>query len=79
MIKVGFPDGNEIKYDDGITPYEIAKKISPALAREILSAEYNGKTIELRTQLFKDGNIKFFITYMWSYNHIISSFFLCGF
>ena len=60
MIKVGFPDGNEIKYDDGITPYEIAEKISPALAREILSAEYNGKTIELRTQLFKDGNIKFF-------------------
>ena len=42
MIKVGFPDGNEIKYDDGITPYEIAEKISPALAREILSAEYNG-------------------------------------
>ena len=38
MIKVGFPDGNEIKYDDGITPYEIAEKISPALAREILSA-----------------------------------------
>ena len=60
MIKVGFPDGNEIEYDDGITPYEIAEKISPALAREILSAEYNGKTIELRTQLFKDGNIKFF-------------------
>ena len=60
MIKVGFPDGNEIKYDDGITPYEIAEKISPALAREILSAEYNGKTIELRTQLFKNGNIKFF-------------------
>ncbi len=60
MIKVGFPDGNEIKYDDGITAYEIAEKISPALAREILSAKYNGKTIELKTQLFKDGNIKFF-------------------
>ena len=60
MIKVGFPDGNEIKYDDGITAYEIAEKISPALAREILSAEYNGKTIELKTQIFKDGNIKFF-------------------
>ncbi len=60
MIKVGFPDGKKIKYDDGITPYEIAEKISPALAREILSAEYNGKTIELKTQLFKDGKIKFF-------------------
>ena len=60
MIKVRFPDGNEIKYYDGITPYEIAEKISPALAREILSVEYNGEIVEVRTQLFKDGNIKFF-------------------
>ena len=60
MIKVRFPDGNEIKHDDGITPYEIAEKISPALAREILSVEYNGEIVEVRTQLFKDGNIKFF-------------------
>ena len=60
MIKVRFPDGNEIKYYDGISPYEIAEKISPALAREILSVEYNGEIVEVRTQLFKDGNIKFF-------------------
>ena len=60
MIKVRFPDGNEIKHYDGITPYEIAEKISPALAREILSVEYNGEIIEVGTQLFKDGNIKFF-------------------
>ena len=60
MIKVRFPDGNEIKHYDGITPYEIAEKISPALAREILSVEYNGEIVEVRTQLFKDGNIKFF-------------------
>lgn len=60
MIKVRFPDGNEIKHYDGVTPYEIAEKISPALAREILSVEYNGEIVEVRTQLFKDGNIKFF-------------------
>ena len=29
MIKVRFPDGNELSYDDGITPFEIAEKISP--------------------------------------------------
>ena len=36
MIKVRFPDGNELNYDDGITPFEIAEKISPSLARDIL-------------------------------------------
>ena len=32
MIKVRFPDGNELSYDEGITPFEIAEKISPSLA-----------------------------------------------
>ena len=45
MIKVRFPDGNELSYDDGITPFEIAKKISPSLARDILSVEYNDETV----------------------------------
>ena len=60
MIKVRFPDGNELNYDDGITPFEIAEKISPSLARDILSVEYNDEIIETKTKLFIDGNIKFF-------------------
>ena len=60
MIKVRFPDGNELSYDDGITPFEIAEKISPSLARDILSVEYNDEIIETKTKLFIDGNIKFF-------------------
>ena len=60
MIKVKFPDGNELSYDDGITPHEIAEKISPTLAREILSVEYNCEIIETKTKLFNDGSIKFF-------------------
>ena len=60
MIKVRFPDGNELSYDDGVTPFEIAEKISPALARDILSVKYNDEIIETKTKLFSDGNIKFF-------------------
>ena len=60
MIKVRFPDGNELSYDDGITPFEIAEKISPSLARDILSVEYNDEIIETKTKLFIDGKIKFF-------------------
>ena len=36
------------------------KKISPSLARDILSVEYNDEIIETKTKLFIDGNIKFF-------------------
>ena len=46
MIKVKFPDGKELSYDDGITPFEIAEKISPALARDVLSVEYNMKSLK---------------------------------
>ena len=59
MIDIHFPDKTTKSYKKGITPYEIAQSISEGLARNILSAEFNGETVESNTPLFKSGNIVF--------------------
>ena len=52
MIKITFPDGSIREYEKGITGLEIAKSISPALARDVLSIGVNGKTT-------RKGNTRF--------------------
>lgn len=49
MIKITLPDGSVKEVAKGTTPYEVALSISEGLARNILSASYNGKTIETTT------------------------------
>ena len=60
MLNIKFPDGTIKKFEKGITPYKIAKYISNSLAKDILSASFNGKTIELSSKLIKDGALKFY-------------------
>ena len=60
MLNIKFPDGTIKKFEKGITPYKIAKSISNSLAKNILSASFNGKTIELSSKLIKDGVLKFY-------------------
>ena len=60
MLNIKFPDGTIKKFEKGITPYNIAKSISNSLAKNILSASFNGKTIELSSKLIKDGALKFY-------------------
>ena len=62
MIEIHFPDKTIKSYEDGVTPIEIAQSISEGLARNVLSAEFNGETIEANTPLFKSGNI---VLYTW--------------
>ena len=47
MIKITFPDGSVREYEQGITGYQIAESISPALARNVVSCGVNGETVEL--------------------------------
>ena len=54
MIKVTFPDGTVREYAEGVTGYEIAQSISPALAREVVSCGVNGETTELNRALDAD-------------------------
>ena len=58
MINITFPDGSVRSYNEGTTPYQIAKDISPRLAGEVLAATYNGKVCDLETPLMSDGSLK---------------------
>jgi len=60
MIEIRFPDESVRTYEKGTTPYEVAQSISEGLARNVLSAAFNGNTVEASTPLKEDGNIKLF-------------------
>ena len=57
MIKITLPDGSVKEYQSGITPAEIAASISEGLARNVLSASFNGNTVETVTPLTTDGSL----------------------
>jgi len=59
-IKITLPDGSIKEYPGGITPYEVAKDISEGLARNVISAKFNGKTVETSTPLTTDGDLVLF-------------------
>ena len=42
MIEIQFPDKTIKSYQEGITPLQIAESISEGLARNVLSANFNG-------------------------------------
>ena len=55
MIKVTLPDGSIKEFESNSTPFDVARSISEGLARNIISASYNGSTIETTTALISDG------------------------
>jgi len=57
MIKITLPDGSIREYASGVTPMDVAKSISEGLARNVISASFNGTTVETETQLTTDGNL----------------------
>ena len=57
MIKITLPDGSVKEYQSGITPAQVAQSISEGLARNVLSASFNGKTVESVTPLTTDGSL----------------------
>ena len=57
-IVITFPDGNSKPYPSGITPAEIAKDISRALARNTVTAKIDGKLVDLGCPILKDSSIE---------------------
>jgi threonyl-tRNA synthetase len=57
MIKITLPDGTVKKYPAGIVPMAVARDISEGLARNVLSATFNGKTVESVSPLTEDGKL----------------------
>ena len=62
MIKITLPDGSIRNYVKPTTVLDIAKDISEGLARNVISAQFNEKTVEISTVIKNDGNL---ILYTW--------------
>jgi threonyl-tRNA synthetase len=60
MIKITLPDGSVREYVSSVTPMDVAKSISEGLARNVISASFNGTTVETETQLTTDGTLTLF-------------------
>jgi len=58
MINITFPDGAVRQYEDGVTALDIAKSISEGLARKIIAADINGKTVDATRPINEDATIK---------------------
>ncbi|ASB50876.1 threonine--tRNA ligase [Alkalitalea saponilacus] len=57
MIKITLPDQSVREYPEGITGYEIAKDISPRLAKEVLSITVNDQLWDITRPITSDANI----------------------
>ncbi|NUY82628.1 threonine--tRNA ligase [Flavobacterium sp. MAH-1] len=63
MIKITLPDGSVKEFENGATPMDVAKSISEGLARNVISASFNGTTVETETPLTTDGSL---VLYTWN-------------
>ena len=63
MISITLPDGSIRAFAPGTTPMEVAKNISEGFARNVISASFEGTTIETSTPLTTDGSL---ILYTWN-------------
>ena len=60
MISIVFPDESVKEFDKGVKVIDVAKSISEGLARKVISASFNDETLELDSELTKDGSIKLY-------------------
>ncbi|MBI1867482.1 MAG: threonine--tRNA ligase [Methylocystis sp.] len=59
MIAVTFPDGASRQYEPGVSGLDIAKRISPSLAKRTVAMALNGKLTDLSDQIDHDAKIEF--------------------
>src|SRR5690606_16986809 len=57
MINITLPDGSVKQFEDGASAFDVANSISSGLARNVLSATFNNKTVEVMDPLPGDGNL----------------------
>ncbi|MFV0556022.1 MAG: threonine--tRNA ligase [Lactovum sp.] len=58
MIKITFPDGSVKEFESGISTVEIAKSISPSLAKKALAGKVNGKLIDTSRPIEEDASLE---------------------
>lgn len=62
MIDITLPDGSIKSVEEGTTAMSVAESISQGFARNVISAKFNGHTIETKTPLRENGDL---ILYTW--------------
>jgi threonyl-tRNA synthetase len=60
MIKITLPDGTIKEFPKNSTAIDVARNISEGFARNVISARFNGETIETKTPLTTDGSLTLF-------------------
>ncbi len=58
LIDITFPDGSQKSYPKGVTPEEIAKNISPALAQKAVAAKVNDRLVDLNRPILSDARLE---------------------
>lgn len=58
VIKITFPDGAIKEFESKTTTYDIAKSISPGLAKKALAGKLNGELIDLNREIEVDGKLE---------------------
>ena len=59
MVALTFPDGARREYQDGISGLDIAKGISPSLAKRTVAMAIDGEVRDLSEEIRSDGKIEF--------------------
>ncbi len=59
MIHVTFPDGAERAYEPGVSGLDIAKSISPSLAKRTVAAVRDGELVDLADPIETDASLEF--------------------
>ena len=59
MVALTFPDGARREYPDGITGLEIAKGISPSLAKRTVAMALDGELVDLSDKIQREAKIEF--------------------
>ncbi len=58
MIKITLPDNSVMEFEEGVTGLDIAKAISPRLAKEVLSINVDDEVWDLHRPIYKDAKVK---------------------
>jgi len=59
MIKITLPDGSFKEFEAGVLAIDVAKALSPSLAKKSVVARLNGKLIDLLDPINSDSSIEF--------------------
>lgn len=60
MITIRLKDGKELHFENEVTLFEAAKKISNSLAKDVLVAKVNGELTDIRNNIIDGTQVEFF-------------------